>query len=171
MSTTSRTGSSGATAPSRRSRRTLWAGVGGVTAAFLGSLCCLGPLLFVTLGVGAGLASTFEPLRPVFAVIMLALFGLAFYSVYGSSWRTRSLANVTSQANVTAHANVTGPAADGVGAPEAACATAACATAACATGEACPAPRDRRREQVILWVAVVLALVLWTFPTWSQLLV
>jgi len=49
-----------------RNSRMVWAGVRGVTAAFLGSLCCVGPLLFVTLGVGAGLASTFEPLRPVF---------------------------------------------------------------------------------------------------------
>ena len=65
------------------SRTTLWAGVGGVTAAVLGSLCCMGPLVFVTLGVGAGLATTFEPLRPVFELVMVALFGLAFYSVYG----------------------------------------------------------------------------------------
>lgn len=48
-------------------RRSLAAGAGGVGAATLGSLCCIGPLLFVTLGGGAGLASTFEPLRPEWA--------------------------------------------------------------------------------------------------------
>ena len=38
-----------------------------VGAAFASALCCAGPLIAVTLGVsGAGLASTFEPLRPYF---------------------------------------------------------------------------------------------------------
>jgi hypothetical protein len=43
----------------------------------------VGPLLFVAFGVGAGLASTFEPLRPLFGVLMLAMFALAFCTVYG----------------------------------------------------------------------------------------
>lgn len=63
-------------------RKTLLASAGGVGAAFLGSLCCVAPLLVVTLGVGAGLATTFEPLRPWFGVVMLGLFAVAFYSVY-----------------------------------------------------------------------------------------
>jgi mercuric ion transport protein len=56
-----------------------------VPAAFLASLCCVGPIAFVTLGVGAGLASRFEPLRPVFSVLTLALLALGFYTVYGSN--------------------------------------------------------------------------------------
>jgi mercuric ion transport protein len=134
-----------------RSRRTIGAGVGGVTAAFLGSLCCVGPLLFVTLGVGAGLASTFEPLRPVFGVVMLALFGLAFYSVYGG----RAAPAMVGRSDAS---TVGGTAGESV-------------QATCATGAACATPRDRSREQVIFWVAVFLALVLWTFPTWSTWLV
>lgn len=40
---------------------------GAVGASFASALCCAGPLIAVTLGVsGAGLASTFEPLRPYF---------------------------------------------------------------------------------------------------------
>lgn len=66
-------------------RRILVAGVGGVLAGALSSLCCLGPLLFVTLGVGAGLGSTLEPLRPAFGALMVVLFGIAFYTVYGRS--------------------------------------------------------------------------------------
>jgi hypothetical protein len=42
-----------------------------------------GPLLFVTFGVGAGLASTFEPLRPLFTVLTLVGLGIGFYTVYG----------------------------------------------------------------------------------------
>lgn len=64
-------------------RKALVASLGGLGAAFLGALCCVGPLLFVTLGVGAGLASTFEPLRPWLGALMAVLFALAFYAAYG----------------------------------------------------------------------------------------
>ncbi len=54
--------------------------VGGVGAAFVSALCCAGPLIAVTLGVsGAGLANTFEPLRP-YSLGATALFlGTGFY--------------------------------------------------------------------------------------------
>ena len=70
-----------AQAPS--THRGLLAAVGAIGAALLASLCCVGPLLVVTLGVGAGLASRFEPLRPLFTVLTLALLALGFYVVYG----------------------------------------------------------------------------------------
>lgn len=55
--------------------RTVLAATGGVAAAVGSALCCVGPLLAVALGVsGAGLAATFEPLRPYFvAGTVLAL--------------------------------------------------------------------------------------------------
>jgi mercuric ion transport protein len=108
------------------------AGLGGIAAAFLGSLCCVGPLLLVTFGVGAGFASTFEPLRPLFGMLMLAAFALGFYVVHGR------------------------PARD---------------AAACAPGEACPVPRSRARDKLVLWTAAVFALIIWAFPTWSVWLV
>lgn len=56
---------------------------GAVIAAFLASLCCIGPLLFVLLGVGSfGAATYFEKARPFLmggAVLMLSL---AFYWTY-----------------------------------------------------------------------------------------
>lgn len=56
---------------------------GALAAAFGASLCCLGPLLAVFAGIGgAGLASTFEPLRPYLLAASAALFvvgGLALY--------------------------------------------------------------------------------------------
>src|SRR2546430_5609540 len=43
------------------------AATGGVVAAAVSTLCCAGPLVAVALGLsGAGLAATFEPLRPYF---------------------------------------------------------------------------------------------------------
>lgn len=65
-----------------RGRRGLAASLGAIGAALLASLCCIGPVLFVTLGVGAGLASWFEPLRPIFSVMTVALIAVGFYAVY-----------------------------------------------------------------------------------------
>lgn len=66
-----------------RDRRGLATSFGAVGAAFLASLCCIGPVLFVTLGVGAGLASRFEPLRPLFTILTVGLIAIGFYTVYG----------------------------------------------------------------------------------------
>lgn len=70
-------------APRATSRRGLFASFGAVSTAFLASLCCIGPVLFVTLGVGAGLASMFEPVRPLFTVLTVAFLAIGFYVVYG----------------------------------------------------------------------------------------
>lgn len=55
---------------------------GGVIAAFGSALCCAGPLIAVGLGVsGAGIAATFEPLRPLFLLGTAGLFGYAYVSL------------------------------------------------------------------------------------------
>lgn len=64
------------------SRPGRFASLGAVGAAFGASLCCIGPLLFVTFGVGAGLASTFEPLRPLFTALTVLSLAIGFYTVY-----------------------------------------------------------------------------------------
>ena len=62
--------------------KTTLSALGAVGAAVGSALCCAGPLVAVTLGVsGAGLSSTFEPLRPYFlSATGLFLFG-GFYLV------------------------------------------------------------------------------------------
>ncbi|MDX2120112.1 MAG: mercuric transporter MerT family protein [Gemmatimonadota bacterium] len=60
-------------------RKPMLAAVGGVTAAVASALCCAGPLVAVLLGLsGAGLATTFEPLRPFFLVGAAASLGGGF---------------------------------------------------------------------------------------------
>jgi mercuric ion transport protein len=98
------------------------AGVGGIAAGFLGALCCVGPLIVLTFGVGAGLASFFEPLRPFFGLVMVGAFGVGFYGAYRAD-------------------------------PE------------CASDD-CARPK-RRTDRLVLWLALLVALVLWTFPAWS----
>lgn len=68
-----------------------WA-AGGVASAALSSICCVGPLIFSALGVGAGatgllggsarFAATLAPYRPLFVILALGCLGAAFYAVY-----------------------------------------------------------------------------------------
>ena len=59
--------------------------VGGALTAIGASLCCVGPLLLVSVGVGGAWVSsltTLEPIRPVFILATLALFGAAYWKLY-----------------------------------------------------------------------------------------
>lgn len=59
-----------------------WAALGGLGAGIVSALCCVGPLVAVSLGVsGAWLASTFEPLRPYLLTATAGSLGFAWYSV------------------------------------------------------------------------------------------
>ena len=64
------------------SRTTLIAGAG---AAIGASLCCVGPLVLVTLGIGGAWVSNLsklEPLRPLFIVATLGLLAGAWHKLY-----------------------------------------------------------------------------------------
>lgn len=66
----------------REDRRTLLVGLGGVGAAFASALCCAGPLIAVAAGVsGAGIAATFDPLRPWFLGATAAFLLSGFWMV------------------------------------------------------------------------------------------
>jgi len=66
--------------------------IGGVLAAFFSSFCCIGPVIFAALGVGAGatgflvgsarFAVSMTPYRPFFVLATVAFLGLGFYTVY-----------------------------------------------------------------------------------------
>ena len=59
--------------------------VGGVLASIGASVCCVGPLLLLSLGVGGawiGNLTALEPYRPVFIVLVLLFLGLAFRRLY-----------------------------------------------------------------------------------------
>ena len=62
---------------------------GGILAALGSTLCCAGPLVAVLLGVsGAGLARTFEPLRPLFVLATVGALGYAHWSVRHAASRS-----------------------------------------------------------------------------------
>ncbi|MCI0432236.1 MAG: mercury transporter MerT [Gemmatimonadetes bacterium] len=62
---------------------TLLTALGGIATAFASALCCAGPILAVMAGVsGAGLAATFEPLRPYLLGSTAAFLGFGFHTVH-----------------------------------------------------------------------------------------
>src|SRR5437667_139822 len=64
------------------------AATGGVVAAAVSTLCCAGPLVAVALGLsGAGLAATFEPLRPYFVAGTVLALGFGFIVLRGEDKR------------------------------------------------------------------------------------
>jgi mercuric ion transport protein len=59
--------------------KTTLAASGAIAAAVASTLCCAGPLVAVALGLsGAGLAATFEPLRPYFVAGTVLSLGFGF---------------------------------------------------------------------------------------------
>lgn len=59
--------------------------IAGVLSAISASLCCIGPLLLLTLGIGGtwiGNLTAMEPYRPFFIGLTLLFLGLAFRSLY-----------------------------------------------------------------------------------------
>ncbi len=56
---------------------------GGIIAAIVASLCCIGPVLVALIGVGSiGAFAVFESYRPYLIGITVILLGVAFYLVY-----------------------------------------------------------------------------------------
>jgi len=63
-------------------KQTLWASA---LAAVGASLCCVAPLVLVTLGIGGAwlsMLTQFEPARPVFIALTLGLLALAWRRLY-----------------------------------------------------------------------------------------
>jgi mercuric ion transport protein len=59
--------------------------VGGALAAVGASVCCVGPLALLALGIGGAWVvnlSALEPIRPFFVVVTLGFLGLAFHRLY-----------------------------------------------------------------------------------------
>ena len=60
-----------------------WATSGAVLTAFAASLCCVGPLLFVILGLGTfSAASIFESMRPWLLGVTAVFLTIGFYRTY-----------------------------------------------------------------------------------------
>lgn len=67
---------------SRTQKATL---IGGALAAFGASVCCLGPLALVALGVSGawiGNLAALEAYRPIFIGVAVVLLGLAWHKIY-----------------------------------------------------------------------------------------
>jgi len=62
-----------------------WLGLGAVIAAIGASVCCVGPLLLLSLGIGGAWISTLtsmESVRPLFIMLTLIFIALGFRKLY-----------------------------------------------------------------------------------------
>ncbi|MDT0617486.1 mercuric transporter MerT family protein [Salinisphaera sp. P385] len=67
------------------SGRTAWAQIGAVLAAIGASLCCVAPLVLLSIGVGGAWVSSLtalEPYRPIFIIATVALLGFTGWRLY-----------------------------------------------------------------------------------------
>lgn len=66
-------------------KNTSWLGIGAVLAAIGASVCCIGPLLLLSLGIGGAWMSTLtsmESIRPFFLILSLIFISLGFRKLY-----------------------------------------------------------------------------------------
>jgi mercuric ion transport protein len=62
-----------------------WLGIGAVLAAIGASVCCVGPLLLISLGIGGAWMSAFtsmETVRPYFIIVTLIFIGLGLSLIH-----------------------------------------------------------------------------------------
>lgn len=62
-----------------------WLGIGTVLAAIAASVCCVGPLLLLSLGIGGAWMSaltSMESVRPFFILLTLVFIGLGYRKLY-----------------------------------------------------------------------------------------
>lgn len=60
-----------------------WLGVAALASAGVASLCCIGPAVFIALGLGSlGAFAVFEQYRPIFMGLAAVVLGAAFYFAY-----------------------------------------------------------------------------------------
>lgn len=62
-----------------------WLGIGTTLAAIGASICCVGPLLLLSLGIGGAWMSTLtsmESVRPFFIILTLVFIGLGYRKLY-----------------------------------------------------------------------------------------
>lgn len=71
-----------------------WTLFGSIGAAIGAAVCCLGPVVLVSIGVSGawiGQLSALEPYRPLFMVIATGFLGFGFYRTYGGTGRSDGL--------------------------------------------------------------------------------
>lgn len=66
-------------------KKTVWPIFGGVAAAIGASLCCVGPLILLSIGISGAWISNLtalDPYRPIFIFVVFILFVIAGWQLY-----------------------------------------------------------------------------------------
>ena len=71
--------------PRTNERKSSWGLIGAVVSAFIASICCIGPLFLLAVGISGAWISNLTalaPYRQIFMIMTLGFLGVAFYAVY-----------------------------------------------------------------------------------------
>jgi len=75
---------------------TLFTTIGSIIAGLIASLCCIGPLLFVVLGLsGAAIFTVFEQYRLIFGLVAFGFLALGFFFTYRNNEQCASGSSCT----------------------------------------------------------------------------
>jgi len=117
-----------------------WLGLGAVIAAIGASVCCVGPLLLLSLGIGGAWISTLtsmESVRPLFIMLTLIFIALGFRKLY--------LTPSQCEEDETS-------------------ATAPCVALPPASMQSCAISGVQRRQRMLFWIGSAFILLLLSFP-------
>jgi len=117
-----------------------WLGLGAVIAAIGASVCCVGPLLLLSLGIGGAWISTLtsmESVRPLFIMLTLIFIALGFRKLY--------LTPSQCEEGGTS-------------------ATAPCVALPPASMQSCAISGVQRRQRMLFWIGSAIILLLLAFP-------
>ena len=133
---------------------------GSLISALFASVCCIGPVFFAALGIGAGATGLLAdvarslgwltPFRPIFIGLTLIFLGVGFYRAYSrvACQGERCIPDINTVGIYPASkASVEGEAPSGF-----------------AGGGGDASPCDRRRDRIMLWFITILVTVLILYP-------
>jgi mercuric ion transport protein len=120
-----------------------WLGIGAVLAAIGASVCCVGPLLLVSLGIGGAWMSAFtsmETVRPYLIILTLIFIGLGYRKLF-----------FVPDSCKEGEASATAP----------------CVALPPASMQSCALPEVKHKQRMIFWIGSALILLLLTFPWYA----
>ena len=120
-----------------------WLGIGAVLAAIGASVCCVGPLLLISLGIGGAWMSaltSMETVRPYFIILTLIFIGLGYRKLY-----------LIPESCKEGEASATAP----------------CVALPPASMQSCASSEVKHKQRIIFWIGSALILLLLAFPWYA----
>jgi len=153
-----------------------WLGIGAVLAAVGASVCCVGPLLLISLGIGGAWMSAFtsmETVRPYFIILTLIFIGLGYRKLYlipdsceeGEASATAPCVALDRCSRRDSTSPILGVVPPDLTSMDGG--NAARLPGAGAAMQSCALPEVKHKQRMIFWIGSALILLLLTFPWYA----